>query len=80
MRLVYSGGGGSPKTSKRTPRAGLPGKGPRAWASSHLTSASALYRPHTMGLGTTPAPPATPRLCSVSLFRTQVLPWTQPPI
>lgn len=31
MRLVYSGGGGSPKTSKRTPRAGLPGKGPRAW-------------------------------------------------
>lgn len=40
------------------------GKGRQHWASSHLTSASALYRPHTMGLGTTPAPPSTPSLCT----------------
>lgn len=49
------------------------GKGPERWASSHLTSASALYRPHTMGLGTTPAPPATPRLCTAG---NQALPST----
>ena len=49
------------------------GKGPEHWASSHLTSASALYRPHTMGLGTTPAPPATPRLCTAG---NQALPST----